>query len=63
MKAFKEFVIEHFENAFVLGVLLGAFLITFLVPYKLAFLNLYFLPVLLAAYYLDLRRSLLGALA
>ncbi len=34
--------------------------INYLIPYKLAFLNSYFIPILLGAYYLGVRKALLG---
>ena len=33
--------------------------INYLIPYKLAFLNFYFIPILLGAYYLGVRKALL----
>jgi signal transduction histidine kinase len=53
----------RFELSFVLSVLLAAIVINYLVPFRLAFLNVYALPVLMAAYSLDLRKTLLGAVA
>ena len=51
----------HFEQAFVLLVLVSTFVINYFIPEKLAFLNFYFLPVILGAYYLGQRRAVLGA--
>ncbi|MFH1725253.1 MAG: HD domain-containing phosphohydrolase [Elusimicrobiota bacterium] len=61
MQSIKEYFLKHFEQSFVLLILISAVIINYFIPYKLAFLNFYFIPVLLAAYYLDLRRALLGA--
>ncbi|HAM35424.1 MAG TPA: hypothetical protein DEB40_05240 [Elusimicrobia bacterium] len=63
MDAIKEFIVKNFEGFFVLIVLAGTVFINYFVTYKLAFLNVYFIPVILAAYYLDLRKALLGGLA
>jgi hypothetical protein len=35
--------------------------INYYIPYKLAFLNFHFIPILLGAYYLGVRKALLGA--
>ncbi len=52
-----------FEAYFVFAVIFAGGFINFFVPYRMAFLNLYAIPVLMAAYYLDLRRTLLGGIA
>jgi serine/threonine-protein kinase len=62
MDKIKDYLFKNFEQTFVLVILVGVAGISFLVPYKLAFLNFYFLPVLLTAYYLDVKRALLGAI-
>lgn len=61
MEKLKKYITENFEQFFVLVILLSVATINYYIPYKLAFLNFYFIPVLLSAYYLNLRRSLLGA--
>ena len=63
MKLFPEDSKKRFEAFFVFAVILSGYLIHSALPYKMAFLNLYAIPVIMAAYYLDLRRTLLGALA
>lgn len=62
MDKIKDYLFKNFEQVFVLVILIGVAVISYLVPYKLAFLNFYFLPVLLTAYYLDVKRALLGAI-
>jgi HD-GYP domain-containing protein (c-di-GMP phosphodiesterase class II) len=57
----KKYFLQNFEQTFVLVILLSVAAITYFVPYKLAFLNFFFIPILMAAYYLDIRRALLGA--
>ena len=54
---------RRFEAFFVFGVILAGGFIHSMVPYRMAFLNLYAIPVLMAAYYLDLRQTLLGGVA
>jgi adenylate cyclase len=58
----KRYLVENFENIFVLATLLSTAVVNYLVPTKLAFLNFYFLPIILAGYYLGRRRAVLGAL-
>jgi adenylate cyclase len=61
MDKIKSYFLKNFEQTFVFVLLVSVALINNFVPYKLAFLNFYFIPVLLTAYYLDVRRALLGA--
>ncbi len=61
MERFKSYLLGNFEQLFILGVLVATTVINYTVPAKLAFLNFYFLPVILAAYYLDRRKAMLGA--
>jgi adenylate cyclase len=58
----KRYLHENFEALFVLMTLLSTAVVNFLVPAKLAFLNFYFLPIILAGYYLGRRSAVLGAL-
>ena len=52
MEALKNYLIRNFEQVFVLLILVSVASINYLIPYKLAFLNFYFIPILLGAYYL-----------
>src|SRR5687767_458151 len=61
MDAFKRYLLGNFEQVFVLLVLVSTAIINFYIPQKLAFLNFYFLPVILGAYYLGRRMAVLGA--
>ncbi len=61
MKKLKEYVLRNFEQVFVLIILGTVFYANYWIPYKIAFLNFYFLPVILAGYYMGPRRSVLGA--
>ena len=60
MEALKNYLVKNFEQVFVLLILVSVASINYLIPYKLAFLNFYFIPILLGAYYLGVQRALLG---
>ncbi|HEU4369079.1 MAG TPA: HD domain-containing phosphohydrolase [Methylomirabilota bacterium] len=62
MERAKRYLLENFEHIFVLVTLLSTAVVNYVVPTKLAFLNFYFLPIILAGYYLGRRRAVLGAL-
>ncbi|MBV1878354.1 MAG: HD domain-containing protein [Pseudomonadales bacterium] len=62
MDALKKYLVTNFEQFFILIILLSISSIISFIPLKLAFLNFFFLPVLLAAYYLDARTSILCSL-
>lgn len=61
MENFKQYLLKNFEQVFVLLTLLATAGINYFIPQKVAFLNFYFLPVILAGYYLGRRRAVLGA--
>ena len=54
--------VRHFEPAFVVGTLAVTIVVTLAVPQKFALLNFYFLPVILAGYFLGQRKAVLGGL-
>lgn len=58
----RAFVIRNLELAFVLVIALIVCAIFFILPYRFAFLNLFYLPVLLAAYILGRRKALYACL-
>ncbi|MCH6568702.1 MAG: HD domain-containing protein [Acidobacteria bacterium] len=60
MEALKNYLIKNFEQVFVLLILVSVASINYLIPYKLAFLNFYFIPILLGAYYLGVHKALMG---
>lgn len=62
MEHLREFFHRHFEPLFVLTVLAAIALVSLFIPYKFAFLNFFYIPALLAAYYLGRRQAVLGAL-
>lgn len=61
MEKMKRFLNRHFEYAFVLLILLATGALNYFVEHKIAFLNFYFLPIILGAYYLGQKRAMLGA--
>lgn len=62
IRRFKELFLKNIEAAVIVLVLLGIFLMAFLVQNKFAFLNYFFLPVILSAYFLGKNRGVLTAL-
>ena len=62
MDRVKRYLLSNFEHLFVLVTLLSTVAVNYVVPAKLAFLNFYFLPIILAGYYLGRRHAVLGAL-
>ena len=59
---FRNFIVHHLEGLFILLVLGIVGAVFYLFPYKIAFLNLFYLPVMWAAYFLGRRKAVLGAL-
>ncbi|MFZ5572819.1 MAG: response regulator [Thermodesulfobacteriota bacterium] len=62
MNRFKAFLFRRFEQIFVFTILGAVAVISFFIPHKIAFFNFYFLPIILAGYYLGVRQSVLGAI-
>ena len=62
MYSLKDFFIKHFEHLFITVVLISIACIHFLAPYKLAFLNFFFIPILMAGYFLGVRYAVSGAI-
>ena len=60
-KALKNYFIKHSEEIFALLILISVASINYLIPYKLVFLNFFFILILLGAYYLGLHKALMGA--
>ena len=63
MERLKQYVVVHFEAMIVFALILAAELITFYAPSKLIFLNFFYLPVLVAGYYLGKRSAITTGLA
>jgi len=61
MERLKNYLLNNFEQLFVLLILCATVLVNYYIPQKLAFLNFYFLPIILAGYYLGQRKAVLGA--
>ncbi|MFM8552085.1 MAG: hypothetical protein ACKOCD_07215 [Nitrospiraceae bacterium] len=61
MQKFKVILVENFERLFVVGTLAITIAINYFLPYKTAFLNFYFLAIIMAGYYLGRRQAVLGA--
>jgi len=62
MESFKQFVLHHFEKILVGIILVAAFAGTYFVEEVSVILNFYYLPVLVASYFLGRRTGLLAAI-
>jgi len=61
MRKIKKFIRDHFEGLIIILVFIGVLGIAFLIHYKLAFLNFFFLPIILSGYLLGKRKAILTA--
>jgi putative nucleotidyltransferase with HDIG domain len=61
MERAKQFIFLHFEEILVLSLAIVVVSVNFFILQKLAFLNIYYLPVLIAGYVLGKRMSILTA--
>ncbi len=59
MKNVRAFFLQHFEGSLILLIIVGILAIAFLVHFKFAFLNFFFLPVILAGYFLGKKEAVL----
>lgn len=59
MDKFKNYLFNHFEQILVLAILISILFIHYFVYQKMAFLHFYYLPVLLAGFYLGRRTAVL----
>jgi len=57
----KEYFFKHFEKIIVVSILLGIVLINYFTPYKIGFLNFFYLPIIAAGYFLGQRMAVLTA--
>jgi len=62
MERFKQYIFKNFEALIVLAILLSAFLGTYFLDEPSVVLNFYYLPVLVASYFLGRRMGLLTAI-
>ncbi len=63
MRAVKSFTFKHFELLLVFLMILAAEIVNFYLLSKISFLNFYYLPVLLAGYYIGKRHAIATSLA
>ncbi len=61
MEKIKEYIFKHFEKIIVVSILLGIVLINYFTPYKMGFLNFFYLPIIAAGYFLGKRMAVLTA--
>lgn len=61
MEKLKVYVFKHFEKILILTILLCIIAITYFVPYKIGFLNFFYLPIIAAGYSLGRRMAVLTA--
>ncbi len=61
MERVRTYFQENSEQVFAIAITWSAVGITYFLPYKLAFLNVYFLVILVATYYLETRKAVLGS--
>jgi len=59
MRKIGAFIKEHFELSLIMLTIIGILAIAFLVYYKLAFLNFFFIPVILSGYFIGQRKAVL----
>ncbi len=60
MGALRNYFLKHSEQLFALVILLCVPTITYLIPYKLVFLNFFFIVILVGVYYLEAHKALMG---
>ncbi len=60
LEALKNYFGKHSEQVFALLIIVSVAAINYLIPYKLVFLNFFFIVILLGAYYLEAHKAILG---
>lgn len=60
MTAIKHYLDKNSEQLFALLILVSVVCVNYFIPYKLIFLNFYFIVILFGTYYLELRKAVLG---
>ncbi len=60
METLKNYFTKHSEALFALIILISVVAINYLIPYKLVFLNFFFIIMLLGAYYLEAHKAVMG---
>jgi putative nucleotidyltransferase with HDIG domain len=61
MQKIKLLFLQHFEKILVLIILIAIVAMTYFVSYKIGFLNFFYLPIIIAGYYLGKRMAVLTA--
>jgi putative nucleotidyltransferase with HDIG domain len=61
MEKLKIYVFKHFEKILILTIILCIIAISYFVPYKIGFLNFFYLPIIAAGYSLGRRMAVLSA--
>jgi len=61
MTAVKHYLDKNSEQLFALLILVSVVCVNYFIPYKLIFLNFYFIVILFGTYYLELRKAVLGS--
>lgn len=61
MNAIKKYLLKHVQDAIVLSILVGAVFVNYFVYAKIAFLDFFYLLIVLAGYYIGKRFAILGA--
>ena len=62
MEKLKTFIANNFERILVLGIVGIIILITYSIEFKLVFLNIFYLPIIIAGYFLGKRMAVITAL-
>jgi len=62
MENIKNYLRDNFEQTFILIILLTIIILNYYVPFKIAYLNFYFLPVIMAGYFLNEKNSCMCAI-
>lgn len=62
MEFLKSFILKHFELFFICSLIISVAAINSFIVQKIAFLNFYYLPVIVSGYYLGRRNTVLSAL-
>ncbi len=60
METLKNYLVKNSEQTFALLILLSVVIVNYLIPYKLVFLNFFFIVILLGAYFLESHKAILG---
>ncbi len=61
MERIQTYFRKNSEQVFALAIMWSVVGVTYFLPYKLVFLNVYFLVILVATYYLETKKAVLGS--